>query len=189
LTSPIPEQALLLDWDGQSFEWRFGSELNTPRQSLDSLYERLRGMMPEARARALQQIRTWRGADPPIEARALTETELISLAESALFDIGSHTVTHPVLIQCSSSEQHYEIQQSKRDLENLLNYPVNGFSFPHGAFSADTQRLVQDAQYTFACTSENEVVSKHSDLFALPRFWPGDWDGDQFERWLRRWLL
>jgi peptidoglycan/xylan/chitin deacetylase (PgdA/CDA1 family) len=122
------------------------------------------------------------------QARALTAGELVCLAHKPMIDIGAHTVNHPQLALLPSATQEKEVAGSKKALESLLEKPVRAFSYPHGSSSAVTRRLVEQAGYQYACTSINDVASGRSDRFSLPRFWPGDWDGDRFGRWLRRWL-
>ena len=188
LSLPIPHQVLSLELDGESFEWRLGGISNDPQQLLERLYQCLRGLTPVARTHALHQLQIWRGTAPRASGRALTAAELGELASSAWVEIGSHTVTHPILTYLPISDQRAEIQQSKADLEALIHRPVTGFSYPNGALTAQTQTLVRDAGYAYACTSENDVVSKNSSSFALPRFWPPNWDGARFSEWLKRWL-
>jgi peptidoglycan/xylan/chitin deacetylase (PgdA/CDA1 family) len=121
-------------------------------------------------------------------ARALSAAELVCLAQKPMIDIGAHTVSHPPLAQLPPAAQETEICESKAVLEALLGRPIRAFSYPHGSFSVLTAGLVERAGYDYACTSFNDVVSGRSSRFLLPRFWPGDWDGDRFGRWLHWWL-
>jgi peptidoglycan/xylan/chitin deacetylase (PgdA/CDA1 family) len=98
-------------------------------------------------------------------------------------------MNHPRLADLPPAEQQAEIGQSKATLERLLERPVRAFSYPHGSSSTLTQRLVAEAGYEYACTSFNDMASRRSNRYLLPRFWPGDWDGERFERWLRWWLF
>jgi hypothetical protein len=47
---------------------------------------------------------------------------------------------------------------------------------------------VRQVGFQYACAGLNNVVWQRSNLFQLPRFWVPDWDGSEFEHWLRRWL-
>jgi peptidoglycan/xylan/chitin deacetylase (PgdA/CDA1 family) len=120
--------------------------------------------------------------------RALTSGELINIASTGLVEIGSHSVNHPQLAARPVSEQLFEIQMSKRQLEDLLNQPVVSFSYPHGSASDVTIDLVRENGYRCGCASFNDVVQRYSNPFHLPRFWIEDWDGDKFYDWIRWWL-
>ena len=132
--------------------------------------------------------RFWWDAGEDDAARPLTFSELADLAGSRLIDVGAHSVSHPMLATLSPGEQRAEITTSKETLQASLNVPVHGFSYPHGATSKATREMVERAGYEYACTSHNDTVDSTSDLFRLPRFWPPNWNGKDFERWLRRWL-
>jgi peptidoglycan/xylan/chitin deacetylase (PgdA/CDA1 family) len=119
---------------------------------------------------------------------ALTMSELQQLAMNQLIEVGAHSLTHPSLAARPASEQRAEIEESKAFLENLLQRPVTGFSYPHGSLSSLTRDLVCQAGYRYACASHNDVVRCGSDPFRLPRFWVPDWNGERFGRWLQWWL-
>lgn len=120
--------------------------------------------------------------------RALTVGELQELASEPLIDIGAHTVSHPSLATLPSSEQRREIEESKARLEELVGRPVRGFSYPHGSASKRTRELVRQSRFDYACSTVTDVTRSANDPFNLPRFWPGDWNSERFERWLKRWL-
>jgi peptidoglycan/xylan/chitin deacetylase (PgdA/CDA1 family) len=127
-------------------------------------------------------------AGPYGEARALLGDEVRQLAQHPLIEIGAHSVSHPALARSSIAEQEREICESKTILETLVGKLVIGFSYPHGSASVVTRQIVRQAGYEYACTSYNDAVRSTSDRLCLPRFWPGDWDGPRFERWLKRWI-
>lgn len=60
----------------------------------------------------------------------LTELELKKLATD--FNIGSHTITHPMLTRITKGEAYKEITESKTHLEALLNIPIEDFCYPRG---------------------------------------------------------
>jgi peptidoglycan/xylan/chitin deacetylase (PgdA/CDA1 family) len=149
---------------------------------------RLSGLPDMERRRTLLALAQANTVSKP-EQRALTVEELEYLARHELVEIGAHTVTHPLLPLLSQGEQRCELEDSRRTLESITGRPIFSFAYPHGALSHQTIRLVRQAGYTAACTSTPDVITFGSDLLALPRFWVGDWSGDRFGRFLRRWLL
>jgi peptidoglycan/xylan/chitin deacetylase (PgdA/CDA1 family) len=48
------------------------------------------------------------------------------------FDIGAHTVNHPIVSRLGIDEAECEIATSKSTLENVLGHPVRAFAYPNG---------------------------------------------------------
>lgn len=139
---------------------------------------------------ALLQIGMWAG-DRQVSRRdylPMNPSEIKTLAQHSLFEIGAHTFSHPMLSRLSVSEQENELAQSKHGLEDLIGQQVTSFCYPHGDYSADTVRLVRRLQFRQACTVSQGLVTRQADPYLLPRFVVLDWDGDRFERNLRQWL-
>ena len=117
----------------------------------------------------------------------LTEIELARLAASEHIEIGSHTVTHPLLPLLTKDMQMAELVESKSRLEVIVGKPVLGFSFPNGKFSSETIHLLQQSGYEFACSSFPDVVRRGTSRSNLPRLWPNDINKIEFERWVTSW--
>jgi peptidoglycan/xylan/chitin deacetylase (PgdA/CDA1 family) len=163
----------------------------TPRQAVyRALYGRLHGLPADERRRALDQLRTWAGAPEPGRPshRTLSVEELLELSASTLVEIGSHTMTHPVLSTLPASLQKREIQQSKAVLEDILGQRVAGFAYPHGASTPETLALVREAGYAYACTTQPDVLWGGEQPLQLPRIVVRNWDGGEFARFLRYWI-
>jgi len=193
----LPEK-LILSINGRTYEREIGKIKNSPTKGnlsgrealLKSLYQWLLPMSSDDRQKAMVQLSAWagwEGVENP-SSRALTADEIVELTRGELIDIGSHTVTHPLLAKLPRKTQSNEIQQSKTYLEELLGQQVNSFSYPNGSSSQETETIVKASGYNCACASYNDVVVQSSNLFYLPRFWISNWDGATFRRWLRHWL-
>ena len=120
-------------------------------------------------------------------SRALTSGELAGLAREDMFEIGSHTVSHPILTNLPVNEQRFEIVESRKQIYEITGAPISSFSCPNGSWSEEVREILAEAGYRCACVSENDVVTAGSDPFKLPRFWVGDWGKDRFAGWFRRW--
>lgn len=85
-------------------------------------------------------------------------------------EIGSHSLTHPgPLDREKPNTQRQEVYACRERLENMIGRPVQGFSYPHGGFSAAVKQAVAKAGYRYACCSRpGQIIEKH-DLFELPR--------------------
>jgi len=156
-----------------------------------TLHRRLRPLPQPAIASAMEALRRQVGPEPgPGRApRCLTLEELISLRDSTVVELGSHTVSHPLLKSLAREEQQAEIAGSRERLEQMLGRRVDLFSYPYGgldAFDRTTARLVSDAGYVAACSGLSARVSRRSDRFALPRVVVHDWGREKFEAQLAR---
>lgn len=187
----LPE-LLSISLAGGTFVWATGDNSKEKKSDLlREVYRCLLGLEDEERRLALIQLSQQIGVDADevdTVKRALTPEELTVLAKDGLVTIGSHTVNHTTLTSLSKESQRREIEQCKLELETLLEKPVSAFSYPNGASDEVTQYLVRLANYACACNSYNDVTRLGADPFNLPRFWVPDQNGEDFSRWLRRWL-
>jgi peptidoglycan/xylan/chitin deacetylase (PgdA/CDA1 family) len=207
-------RALHLDIDGSAHDWDLGEAADygedvaqhhrnwrpgdkhdpSVRQSLyRALYHLLRPLPADAQRKVLEDLLTWSLARPGgrTSYRPLTIQEILTLAQGDLVDIGSHTITHPVLSARPPATQREEIQQSKAYLEEILGCPVTCFAYPHGGqsdYTAETVALVREAEFACACSASAGVVRRAADPFRLPRIHVQDWDGEKFTQVLSRWL-
>ena len=201
LSPAVLPDHLTLNANGRLLTWSmFEPHYNTLRKQTPTPRQRLLMMLyrellaqPETRASVLAQFRAWSPAGPfnhdlPGAASVMSSSQLAALVEDGLVEVGSHTMTHAALASLPAEAQLEELRQSKATLAEIVGRPVMAFSYPHGSATAVTQALVGEAGYTLAYASHNDLARRSSNPFYLPRFWPPDWDGETFARWLRRWL-
>ena len=89
--------------------------------------------------------------------------------QSLGFEIGSHTITHPIMAELSLQEQEKEINISRKNIEEITGSPVRFFSYPFGRTSAETRNLVVKAGYDMAFGNRRGCVTHQTDRFDLPR--------------------
>src|SRR5262249_49215125 len=79
------------------------------------LYRRLKTMPQDERAARLDTLRNWAGlgANGRERYRRLSENNIRELAGGGRMELGSHTVTHPVLSAVPEETQRREIENSK----------------------------------------------------------------------------
>jgi peptidoglycan/xylan/chitin deacetylase (PgdA/CDA1 family) len=152
----------------------------------------LRRHPPAHREATLDEIRACAGSgDPGRRSSALSADEVRDLARGGLIEVGAHTVTHPALGRLPQPAQREEIQASKDSLEQIIEAPVESFSFPFGSwgdYDSTSVHTVRSAGFARACANVPGCVRPRSDVYQLPRLLVRDWDGDEFERRLRTWL-
>ncbi len=84
------------------------------------------------------------------------------------WEIGSHTLGHPILTRCSSATLHRELVQSRRVLEHKFKVLVDFFCYPGGIYDRRVMRAVRDAGY-LAATSIRFGAATPYGRYALPR--------------------
>lgn len=70
------------------------------------------------------------------------------------FEIGAHTVNHVRLTSLNENDARREIEDSKKQLEDLLGKPCLVFCFPGGRYRDVHLRMVRDAGFSGARTVE-----------------------------------
>lgn len=118
----------------------------------------------------------------------MSAEEIHVLSDLDNIEIGSHTVTHPVLADLDIVRQRREIAQSKYEIEEIIGSKrVKAFSYPNGSCSEQTRREVAKAGYDYACGSQQDVVRKDVDIYFLPRVWVPNSGYREFRNWITVW--
>jgi peptidoglycan/xylan/chitin deacetylase (PgdA/CDA1 family) len=159
------------------------------RSTYFKLYEKLQPLAHNRRRHILDRLLEWNSlaAQGRESHRALTSDEVMRLSSEGLFEIGAHTITHPLLAAQGLGSQYEELGGSKAWLEKLLAKPVTSFSYPYGGsghYTRETVRAVADCGFAQACTTSAHPVNRNDKPHELPRFNVTDMDGEQFERFL-----
>jgi peptidoglycan/xylan/chitin deacetylase (PgdA/CDA1 family) len=153
---------------------------------LHTFYNWLLPLSEAVRREELDKLWLLLGGKQPGSPLVLTEAEVYQLSASSWLEIGSHTVTHPMLNLLTPEEQAYEICTSREVLEKIIGQPVRAFSYPNGRYTPHTITLTQAAGYTLACTSSPHIVWHKSNRHCLPRIWARDEPVKRFsDKWLR----
>jgi poly-beta-1,6-N-acetyl-D-glucosamine N-deacetylase len=103
---------------------------------------------------------------------SLTWEQIREMAADPLVTIASHSVTHKVMPTLSESENQFELQESKRILEEQLGRPIRYFTYPEGKYDAKIAQAAQTAGYLAALTMDdaNEQLAGQSvNLMAIGR--------------------
>ncbi len=90
-------------------------------ENIEATFQSLKKLPPQARDARIEALAAVAGVSipalPPGKYAACSWDELREMAASELVEIGSHTVTHPILSTISDEESKKEICESKRQLE------------------------------------------------------------------------
>jgi peptidoglycan/xylan/chitin deacetylase (PgdA/CDA1 family) len=143
-----------------------------PRTRLRAYYEvwlALRALNVPTREAALDEIADWSKAPRPSGRVLLTWEQLREFAALPGFDLGAHTLTHPVLPNCSPDGARAEIAGSADRLRTEVGVEVEQFAYPFGAWSPGVARLVAELGFSAAYTTDGSAIAWRSSPYALPR--------------------
>jgi poly-beta-1,6-N-acetyl-D-glucosamine N-deacetylase len=111
----------------------------------------------------------------------ITFEELRKLSENVLITIGSHTVSHPILNNCSYQRQTIELQESKQVLSNWLNKDIESIAYPNGNYNQNTIEIAKRCGYKLGFTvNPGKIDVNNVDPYLIPRNAMYD-DGGYFE--------
>jgi peptidoglycan/xylan/chitin deacetylase (PgdA/CDA1 family) len=106
--------------------------------------------------------------DPDLNESIMTAEQLGKLP-SDLVQIGSHTLTHPMLPQLSEGQARAELSKSRAMLEEIIGREVRLFSFPYGAFNANLVAWCRDEGYGRVFTTVPRLAFSEPNEFAVGR--------------------
>ncbi len=121
--------------------------------------------------------------------RVMNVNELAQMASSPMVTLGAHTVSHQPLSSLSVTDQGAEIEDSRTQLCDWIERPVNVFSYPfgdRGDYTQDTVDLCRKAGFIRVAANHAGVVRRTTDPFRVPRFLVRDWPADELLFRLRR---
>lgn len=94
------------------------------------------------------------------------------------FELGAHTVRHPILARLDADAARREIAGGRRAVEALAGGRVALFAYPNGGpgrdYTAETVRLVREEGFSGAVSTSPGAARAGSDPFQIPRFTPWD---------------
>ena len=115
---------------------------------------------------------------PPAEYGAINWRQAREMADAGV-EIGSHTLTHPILTGLGDARLREEVAQSRDRIQNALGRKVETFCYPNGDYDPRTQREVARAGYRLAVTTDVGLNDGRNDLLALRRI-HGEYDLARF---------
>jgi peptidoglycan/xylan/chitin deacetylase (PgdA/CDA1 family) len=130
--------------------------------------------LPADRAEAyLGQLRD-SAADPPEneELFGFMNWDEVRALHGKGFEIGSHTVDHPILTRIPASRLEHELRESKRVVELETGAPCRTVAYPNGSRDDVSQQVIDAAKaagYELGFTVSERFSSPGEDSLALSR--------------------
>lgn len=146
------------------------------RSAISVLLPLVTNLDPTGRAASAERVCQLAEVVPPDDLM-MTSSQVGTLARDG-FEIGAHTVNHPMLARLDRVDAGEEIRRSREQLEAIVQSPVRLFAYPNGRpgvdYTVHTIELVKQMGFTAAFTTAHGVADRRADPFQLPRFTPWD---------------
>jgi len=141
---------------------------------VEQLQARLKYAPVSQRLEAIEQLESQ--ACRPLILPPGFDASSVRTLHSKGFEIGAHTVHHPILSECTIQQARAEIADCKAELEAIIGGAVHSFAYPNGRpdkdFGHEHVEMVKAAGYTTAVTTSIGVARAGTDPLQLPRFTP-----------------
>lgn len=148
--------------------------MNSRIRLIAELQERLKYAPLPERLGAIEMLEA-QARSPLVWPRPFNQDTVRAL-HSQGFDIGGHTISHPILNECSDAEARQEIGGCKEELEAIIRGEVGAFAYPNGRPLKDYEgrhvAMVKACGYKVAVATSGGAARHDSDIFQLPRFTP-----------------
>jgi peptidoglycan/xylan/chitin deacetylase (PgdA/CDA1 family) len=137
----------------------------------ESLVTQGKQMSPQMLTIFLERLNEALGVpgDSSLRKQTLMNWDEIKEMHQDGMEIGSHTMTHPMLTQVSELVMRTELSDARVRLSEVLGAAPEGFVYPSGAFSATARNIVKEAGHIYACTSQSGFIGGTADQHLLPR--------------------
>jgi len=158
----------------------------SPRVALMACCEHLKSV-PHARlVEVMGRLRERFPVELDDDHRFLTWDEVRALRDYG-FELGAHTVSHPILVHQPLDEAEWEISASARQLEQALGERPTLFSYPNGDASPEVVSLV-GRHFEAAVTTRPGLCTPFTSVLELPRI-PAPCTVAELDFELTRWRL
>jgi peptidoglycan/xylan/chitin deacetylase (PgdA/CDA1 family) len=141
----------------------------TPRQLIINVVEQAKTLTPAQRLEWMSLLEDAVGGPVcPAWDGMMNWKQLQELVQDG-HEIGSHSMSHPILPGCSEDQIFDEVNQSRQILQARLNIPVESFCYPNGNYDTRTLKALQQAGYHQAVTTQWGPNKLGTSLFTLRR--------------------
>lgn len=136
----------------------------------------MRVVADRTRLAMLEELKKQAGITPSADELALVRPlnwQQVRALDAAGVEIGSHTVTHPFLVQLEDEELAAELGGSKARIEEETGRAVSSLAYPTGGsafFDERAVRLAAECGYRYAVSYDHATVRADSlKRFEIPR--------------------
>ena len=167
---PLPPKPIILTFDdGFMSNYLYALPILTKYEMTATLFMTV--------DRAASNFIKYAAVDSPLTDLQLKEMNAQGVA------VESHSMTHPYLSDLTPDLIWWELFESRKSLETLLQKPIKFIAIPSGAYNQTVKRLVRQAGYEAAFCMLKGTNNRGSDPYALRRLVIGrDFTLEDFRR-------
>ena len=161
--------------DKQKKYWINNKEKTDPRYRFDdiltaNLKTTLHLLPPMMKSRFLTELFGEIVGDEADFARQfyLSVDEIREMSQGGM-TLGSHAHTHQYMDELEPAEQYFELEQSKKTLEQIIEGPVKFYSHPFGRYNNTTIDLMKKLGYVIGLGTEVGVNTGEVNRYSLKR--------------------
>lgn len=170
------------DYDKEKLRVCIAQVLGIPNEKFQNLYPRsVMKTLTLAQNGAIIALYQNNYNEPTKKGQYITVDQLLELEQSGFFEIGAHTMNHPILANENDEVSRYEIQQSVEDLGKLLHRKVTTFAYPNGSkgldFGPREIQFLKECGVKHAFSFEFKDLHQKDNLWSIPRY--GLYHGNQ----------
>ena len=108
--------------------------------------------------------------------RMMMTREMVKDLAARGFEIGGHTINHPILKELSDDGARAEIQSCHEWIKSLTGTAPKTFAYPNGRtgidFDARHSEMVAKAGFSAAATTDWQLASGNTMPYSVPRVGP-----------------
>jgi len=148
------------------------NESTSRRDASERVNSVIKRLPDESKEEAIERLSLALGVaipqTPPEEFSSVTWGQAREMDANGV-EIGSHTLTHPILTNVGDKRLRRELSGSKSRLEEILGRQVDQFCYPNGDHDERVQCEVARAGYRAAVTVVNGLIQREDDPLTLRR--------------------
>jgi peptidoglycan/xylan/chitin deacetylase (PgdA/CDA1 family) len=167
----LPSGRFEIALPGRTLQVEVGDRASRLRAA-DRVNSELKKLPEEIKAEALEGVAAQLGVRlpglPPEEFAPITWEQAREM-DAAGVEIGSHTVTHPILTRVRPDRLAFELSASRARLRDALGRDADLFCYPNGDYDAAVRDAVIRAGYRAAVTTDAGLNSAGDCAFTLKR--------------------
>jgi peptidoglycan/xylan/chitin deacetylase (PgdA/CDA1 family) len=123
-----------------------------------------KALSPDGREAALAALEKLLGGYQVPDFAGMMSWDQIRELHREGHEIGSHSLTHPLLPDLPDARVKEEVEGSRRELSRIIGAEVRSFCYPNGSYDARALRAVADAGYECAVTTNWGLNRKQPEL-------------------------
>ena len=140
-----------------------------PRHQAHALVERLKGIASDQVDAFVDALEAEVGPLHLAEWEGMMSFQQIRSLRDAGHEIGCHSLTHPIMTNCSDLRLKSECEDARRLLENEIGSGIDSFCYPNGDNDARVVQAVHDAGFKHAVTTAWGTNPSGADSLTLKR--------------------